>query len=305
VDYDNDGDLDVFVPYLGFPSGTGLAALYRNDGSFHFTKMTTNDVGSLAAERLSSWTCAWGDYDNDGWIDLIVANGWLQSDRVQCLLYHNNGDGTFSRVTTGSPANEVGAVISVNWVDYDQDGFLDLFCTVHDESALVSNRLYQNNGNSNAWLEVKCIGTSSPRWGTGAKVRVKATIHGKEMWQVRLIDAGGTPWGGQSFVAHFGLGDAAMVDALRIEWSSGIVQELHHLPAKQLLTMIEPAQLGVTGPGQFRIGSWPGMVFEVQASTNLPNWQPVAVVTNLAGTQKFTDPDITRSTARFFRVMAK
>jgi hypothetical protein len=305
ADYDNDGDLDVFVPWLGFPSGTGLVALYRNDGAFHFTKMTTNEVGSLAAERVNSWACAWGDYDNDGSIDLIAANGWQQSDRSRCLFYRNNGDGTFNRVTAGSPANDAGAVIAVNWVDYDQDGLLDLFCTVHDESTLVPNLLYRNNGNSNAWLEVRCVGTSSPRWGTGAKVRVQATIGGKPKWQTRLIDAGGSPWGGQSFVAHFGLGDAAVVDTLRIEWPSGIVQELHQVAPRQILTMTEPAKLEVRGIGQFRICSWLRMAFEVQRSTDLLDWQPVATVTNLVSPLEFTDPDAPQHTARFYRAVMK
>jgi len=264
ADYDNDGDLDVFVPWLGYPSGTGIAAFYRNDGACHFTRLTTNDVGSLAAERANSWACAWGDYDNDGWIDLIVANGWLQSDRSRCLFYRNNGDGTLSRITTGSPANDVGASVAVNWVDYNQDGALDLFVDDHDESSTWSNRLFRNNGNSNAWIEVKCVGTASPRFGTGAKVRVKAKIGGKEVRQLRLIDAGGTPWGGQSFVAHFGLGDARNVDVLRIEWPSGIAQELCNVAPRQVLIVKEPAKLEVMGTGRFRIRSWQGMAFEVQ-----------------------------------------
>jgi hypothetical protein len=81
-------------------------------------------------------------------------------------------------------------------------GLNHLLSDEHDKA----NRLCRNNGNSNSWLVVNCVGTSSPRLGTGAKVHAKATIRGKEMWQLRLIDCGGTCLGGQSFEAHFGLG---------------------------------------------------------------------------------------------------
>jgi len=239
-DYDNDGDLDVLLTGTGYPTSTRPLALHRNEGGGHFHKMTQGDIGPLATEVANSSACAWGDYDNDGWLDLIIANGWLQSEGRLPLIYHNQGDGTFSKVTTGSPASDPGAIFAVNWVDYDQDGALDLFITDHDEGSTWANHLFHNDGNGNAWLEVKCVGTNSPRWGTGAKVRVQATLGGTERWQLRLIDAGGAPTGGQSFVAHFGLGDATNVSTLRIEWTSGIVQELRNLPVNQILTVTEP-----------------------------------------------------------------
>jgi len=136
-------------------------------------------------------------------------------------------------------------------------------------------------------------------------VRVQATIGGKPKWQIRLIDAGDSPWGGQSFVAHFGLGDAAVVDTLRIEWTSGIVQELHNVSAKQILTVTEPAKLEVTGTRQFRIRSWLRMAFEVQRSSDLLDWQPAATVTNLGCSLEFTDPDGMPCAARFSRAVMK
>ena len=104
-----------------------LVALYRNDGQGHFTKMTTNDVGALLSERVNSFQCAWGDYDNDGWLDLYIANGWHGGDARPDLLYRNNGDGTFTKVTNGSPANEKGAALGGYLVDINHDGFLDLY----------------------------------------------------------------------------------------------------------------------------------------------------------------------------------
>jgi hypothetical protein len=305
ADYDNDGDVDVLLTGAGYPNSTRPVALFRNEGGGHFRKMTQAEIGTLAAEVANSYGCAWGDYDNDGWIDLIIASGWFQSEQRKPLIYHNQGNGTFSKVTTGSPANDAGACMAANWVDYDQDGALDLFITDHDEGSLWANRLFRNNGNSNAWLEVKCVGTRSPRWGTGAKVGTKAVIHGREMWQLRLIDAGGTPYGNQSFVAHFGLGDATNVDTLRIEWTSGIVQELTSVAANQVLTIAEPARLVPLGPTKFEIQCWKGMRFEVEASRNLQTWDSLGMVTNVTGTLTFQaglgDP---QPTCCFYRVVS-
>jgi hypothetical protein len=267
--------------------------------------MTQSDIGTLAAEVANSYGCAWGDYDNDGWVDLIIANGWFQSEQRKPLVYHNQGDGTFSKVTTGSPASDAGACMAANWVDYDQDGALDLFITDHNEGTTWANRLFHNNGNANAWLEVKCVGTSSPRWGTGAKVRAKATIQGREVWQVRLMDAGGTPYGNQSFVAHFGLGDAIVVDVLRIEWTSGIVQEFANLPLSQCLTVAEPARLQMAQPGELQIRCWSGMSFAIEGCTNLMDWTLLATVTNTSpmATVGWSDPVANSQTQRFYRAV--
>jgi hypothetical protein len=306
ADYDNDGDLDVFVPSGGIPGYSGPVALYRNDGAGHFTKMTTNNVGPLVSERVNSSSCAWGDYDNDGWIDLFVANGYddhgVTSPR-QCLLYRNNGDATFTKITTGSLANEWSTATAANWVDIGNTGFLDLFMTTHPDSEAFVNRLYRNNGNSNNWLCVKCVGTVSPRWGTGAKVRARATTRGMPMSQLRLIDAGGSSWGGQSFVAHFGLGDATNVDVVRIEWTSGIVQELHNVPVKQYLTVTEPARLQMTQPGQLQIQCWKGMSYSIESSPDLQDWNRLATVTNLTGKLEWTDPDTSGQSTRFYRAV--
>jgi hypothetical protein len=135
-------------------------------------------------------------------------------------------------------------------------------------------------------------------------MRVKTTIRGKEMWQLRLIDAGGTCWGGQSFEAHFGLGEATNVDTLKIEWPSGIVQVLHDVAPKQILTVTEPTKLEVSGIGRFRIGSRRGMVFEIQSSIDLREWRSAATVTNLTGQLEFTDPEASQHDVRFYRAVS-
>jgi len=305
ADYDNDGDLDLFITTGGRFFETGPVRLYRNEGGGRFASMSAADVGPLLSEGSQSYSCAWGDYDNDGWIDLYVANGWRSADQRPDLLYRNDGDGTFTKITRGSPATELGAGMSANWVDIDNDGFLDLFIAKHPVPDNSLNRLYRNNGNSNHWLCVKCVGTVSPRWGTGAKARVNATIRGTPMWQLRLIDAGGWSWGGQSFVAHFGLGDATVVETLRIEWTSGLVQELKNVAVNQYLTVTEPARLQMAEPGQLQMQCWKDLVFDIETSSDLLKWTPVVTVTNLnlSGRVEWADPEAPGSSTRFYRAV--
>ncbi len=305
ADYDNDGELDLFT--ASFDTSTANA-LYHNEGSGTFKKMSAAQVGSLVTDTGVASGVAWGDYDNDGFLDLFIARGfWYQegSGYQTSLLYHNNGDGTFTPVTTGSPANDVGQAFSGNWVDYDRDGFLDLFVSEYGHDVPASHRLYHNNGNSNNWLCVTCVGTASPRDGTGARVRALVTIRGKPMWQLRLINSGGTSWGGQSFVAHFGLGEATNVDVLRIEWTSGTVQELYNVPAKQYLTVTEPARLSMPSLGQLHIQCWKGMAYRIETSPDLLTWTPQATVTNLnlRGGISWTDPSVPGPGARFYRTI--
>jgi hypothetical protein len=95
------------------------------------------------------------------------------------------------------------------------------------------------------------------------------------------------------------------MDALRIEWPSGIVQELRDLPAKQFLTVAEPARLIPQGVGAFQIQCWINQSFEVEASTDLTGWSNVATVTNLTGTLVFEDAEADEYASRYYRVLAK
>ena len=109
----------------------------------------------------------------DGWIC-----SWLAAryGNEASQLWHNNGDGTFTEITTGSLVTDLAQSEGAAWGDYDNDGFMDLF--VARGYVNGKNALYHNNGNSNAWLKVKLEGTTSNRSAIGAKVKVRATING-------------------------------------------------------------------------------------------------------------------------------
>jgi hypothetical protein len=133
ADMDNDGDNDCFV--VNWYNVNNL--LYRNNGDGTFQQLTT---GNLVNDAGFSETASWGDYDSDGKLDLYVTNS---DGNRKNFLYKGNGDGTFAKITTGSPANDAFISRSVNWTDYDNDGDADLF--VSNESNQNEN-LYRNNG---------------------------------------------------------------------------------------------------------------------------------------------------------------
>ena len=127
-DYDGDGDLDLHVANSGQAN-----KLYRNNGDDTFTDVTTAaGVGDTGNSQGSSW----GDYDDDGDLDLYVANVG-QANK----LYRNNGDGTFTDVTTAAGVGDTGGGRGMAWVDYDNDGDLDLYVANYGQA----NLLYRNN----------------------------------------------------------------------------------------------------------------------------------------------------------------
>jgi enediyne biosynthesis protein E4 len=230
-DYDNDLDLDLLV------SAGGRSILYQNGGQGDLHAVTAGDLGQ---DHGNSFGAAWGDFDNDGFVDAYFAN----SSMAARFLYRNNGDGTFTRIIDDVfVSNADGAGCEA--VDYNNDGFLDLFVTGF---AGGTNTLLRNQGNTNNWLTLTLRGTESNRDAIGAKIKLRATIGGANRWQMREISGNGG-WGSRNAGrAAFGLGDATNIDLVRIEWPSGTIQELENVRASQFLTVTEPGLRFVREP---------------------------------------------------------
>ncbi|HUS37566.1 MAG TPA: FG-GAP-like repeat-containing protein [Verrucomicrobiae bacterium] len=302
-DYDNDGDLDVFLTGGG-TSELQHDAFYRNDNG-KFVKLTTNQVGPVVSDGKTGFGSGAADYDNDGYVDLFVAVPSLTFSGQtgdNNLLYHNNGDGAFTRIITGSLVQDGAASGGGAWGDYNNDGFMDLVVANGNFAGAQNNFLYRNNGNTNHWIKLKLIGTTSNRGGVGAKVRVKATIRGQSFWQLRVAHDGDGEFSQHDPRPNFGLGDAPVAETVRIEWLSGIVQELHNVPVNQILTVIEPVRLQVIGPGTLEFRSWKSQVFAVEASPDLSAWSTLTTVTNTNGLIRFSDEKILSFPNRFYRV---
>ncbi|MCP4710809.1 MAG: hypothetical protein GY869_19470, partial [Planctomycetes bacterium] len=225
-DFDNNGYLDLFVANGNDQDNL----LFRNNGDGSFTTMTDSISYPMIDDGATSGGSCWGDYDNDGDLDLFVANRNGQNN----LLYANNNDGSFTKISDEIIVNSNEFSVSASWADYDRDGDLDLFVANGGHNAL-----YENTGSNNHWFNIKCVGTLSNTAAIGAKVRVKATIYGQPVWQLREISAQTGYAGQNSLRAHFGLGNAALIDSLKIEWPSGLVDIYTELHLERFVTAIE------------------------------------------------------------------
>ena len=275
-DYDNDGFLDLFVANGDWSGGLHRNWLYHNNGDGTFTKITK---GNIVTDSRPWVAGSWADFDNDGDLDLFVSAFTASHNNA---LYRNNGNGAFAEVTTGSIVQDGKTTgygsLGAAWGDYDKDGFPDLFVATWDGK----NLLYRNNGNENHWITVQCEGRASNRSAIGTKVRVRATIQGKTYWQMREI-SNGDGWSGNSLDACFGLGDAEVIDRIRIEWPSGIVQELANIPVDQFLAVTEPGRIALScairpDDGAFVLTATAeaGQTVRIYGSEDLTTWTEVS-----------------------------
>lgn len=209
ADYDNDGDMDVFV---GASSGTHK--LMRNDGDGTFTDVTDTS-GVLAFTDTGIENCTY-DIDNDGNPDIIASGS---------ILY-GNGDLTFTNIDLNAfPGNG-------SLGDLNNDGFID---------NLVFEVLYTNSGNSNNWITINTVGTESNIDGIGARVEV-TTASGTRIRDVRA----GEGFGYMSTLnTHVGLGTDTAIESITIHWPSGITDTIENPDINTSLVVVEGESLGL------------------------------------------------------------
>ncbi len=220
ADFDNDNDLDLYLT-----NASGANKLFENQGGGSFVDISSASLTNDAGIGVGA---SWADFDNDGDLDLHVSN----QGSVDRLL--RNDGLQFADISSASGMDDSGAGTSSAWADYDGDGDLDLYLAKFSGQA---NRLFQNPGNSNNWLEVRLEGTMSNRDGIGAKVRATTGT----LVQRRDLGIGSSILAQNSLPVEFGLGSATVVDQLTVEWPSGVMQTLSNVSVNQVLTLIEPA----------------------------------------------------------------
>lgn len=224
--------MKIFEPYSSI--------LYRNNGDGTFTDVTSDaDLRHMG----NHYSAVWGDYDNDGWLDLYLVDSGDISSGKRGLLYHNNADGTFTDVASevGLPHEAQERHGTAAWGDLDNNGFLDLVIKngIRDQIPLEEGSLsaYMNHGNGNHWLEIKLVGEKSNRVGIGTGITVN--VGGQKLYE-QLTGAGGGDYMSQGYAPiHFGLGQHTRVNSITISWPNGIMQELTDVVSDQVLIIHE------------------------------------------------------------------
>ena len=227
-DYDNDGRVDFHITNFSDDSNV----LYHNDGDGNFTDVTFQaGLGELSIPFLG-WGTSFIDYDNNGWADLIVANGhiypivdqhqWGTSYAQQPLLFRNLMNGKFERVGA-APGSGLARALTARGLavgDLDGDGRLDVVINNIDSRPTILRNVGTPAGH---WLSIRLVGDPSKkisRDAIGARVYVTT---GK--LRQRQDEISGTGYASQNDLAvHFGLGSATSVDKIEIRWPDGFLQ---------------------------------------------------------------------------------
>ncbi len=254
ADYDRSGRPSIIIANFS----NQMMALYHNEGNGLFVDEAPRT--NLGRESLLTlgFACFFFDYDLDGWPDVFVANGHIDSDiekiqkrityRQPPHLFHNLGEGKFTdeAAKAGADFDSPKVARGAAYADIDNDGDLDLLVTTNGGPAL----LYRNDGGTNHSLRVKLVGTKSNRDGIGAVVRVTAA-NGKQ-WQ--MLRSGSSYLSQSELVLTFGLGDIGAPAALEIAWPSGQTEKLNSVAVDQTITVEEGKGITSTRPYSKRTG---------------------------------------------------
>jgi hypothetical protein len=255
-DFDNDGDLDLFVAdygatieevsasYLGLPTSGGHPLLYRNDAG-RFTEVSrevglTRPVLPMGANH--------GDLDNDGWPDLYLGTGVPDYEAVMPNVMLRNVEGRrFVDVTFAGGFGHLQKGHGVAFGDFDHDGDQDLLHQLGGQypGDGFHNALFENPGNDHGWVTLQLVGRQANRYAVGARVEVRVPAAAGSRSIHSLVGSGGS-FGGSTLRAEIGLGTARAIESVTIVWpGSGRVQRFLGLPPQRIYRFDEGAPRGL------------------------------------------------------------
>jgi len=279
-DYDSDLDLDYYTTNIG----RNMFFDNNGDGTFAENGMQNGTDDTFSDSTESYMTTGWGtafiDIDNNTDLDLYVANGFLSlpfdlpqgpngpNYQEWDKLFYNNGDGTFTNIADAEGVAGGDKCRGLACADFDADGDIDFFVSVLDHNSPTSRHLYLYRNdmiNSNNYLQVDLEGVVGNKDAFGAHLIIKV---GNKKW-LHEVTAGSSHLSQNSSIAHFGLGDATVVDSLTILWPGGGEQVLTNIAGNQLIQVVEDTAVGLneyfSRPAEMQMTIFPNpMVEEVQ-----------------------------------------
>jgi len=240
ADYNNDGLPDLVITNLAGQT----YALYQNVGDGNFNYVSGSSGFGRITQPHSGWGVGFMDYDNDGWKDILIAQGHdLDTIELTFPNMHYREPMLLARNTSRGFVDvsaESGGVFSQPWVarglaigDIDNDGRLDAVVTTNEGPAYV---LHNETATQNHWLILKLVGHKSNRDAIGAEVKLITT----KGTQLATVSTAGSYLSSKDKRVHFGLGSETAAQSIEIRWPSGIVQTLNNVRDDQVLQVDEP-----------------------------------------------------------------
>jgi enediyne biosynthesis protein E4 len=237
ADYDGNGFLDIVKSNF---SGD-LPSLYEDEGGLYFTDVA--QPAGLGKHQLLGWGIAFLDVDEDGWKDVVIANGHVYPEvdhsevgeryLQKTLLYRNLGNGRFAEITdqAGPAFQQARPARGLAIGDVEGDGRPEIVIA----NMNATPNLLQNQSPRRHYIRLRLEGTKSNRSAIGARATIEAGGH-KQMDEVM---SGGSYLSQNEQTLYFGLGSATSVDRIEVRWPTGKVQEWKNIAADQTVTLTE------------------------------------------------------------------
>lgn len=226
-DFDNDGDMDALVTNHDYP-----LMLLENDGRGNFTDIAVAAGVAVTGNFIQG---IMRDFDNDGYVDILTV-GNFNSSTLATHLFHNNGNHTFTQITSPFGSASIG---SAAVGDLNNDGLLDIYASYmssFNNPSSNTDKLWMNTtSNGNNHFAVNLQGTVSNRMGVGARVE----IHGDWGIQIREVHSGESYGIQNSLTQYFGIGTSTDIDYVVVHWPSGVVDVVKNPDINSTLTITE------------------------------------------------------------------
>ncbi len=269
-DFDNDGDLDLFVAdyeapvpavagfYFGLETVDNRPRLYRNDSGAEGVRFTDVSRSVGLARPMLPMGANYGDLDADGYPDLYLGTGEPGYETVMPnVMFRNDGGRRFADVTFAGGFGHLQKGHGVAFGDLDNDGDQDLFHQLGGffPGDAFANALFENPTEGAAWITLRLEGRRANRFGVGARIEVR-TVEGGKRRSIHALGGSGGTFGGSSFQQEIGLGGAEAIEEIVVRWpGNGTVQRFPGPPLRRVYRVVEgAAELVAVETPRYRLG---------------------------------------------------